>query len=330
MPGLSKVPRDGQGAEPQMRILVMGAGAIGSAVGGFMARAGHTVTLVGRANHMHAIRERGLRISGIWGEHCVTTLDARTSTVGLEGAAFDLVVITVKSFDTARAVEEALPVLGEDTLVCAYQNGLGNAETIAAAVGWRRTVGARAIFGVRMDTPGCAEVTVIANPTALGVLHPEAPSGRVHEIVRLMDAAGLPTVYSDRIATVLWGKVAYNCALNPLSALLDVPYGRLAESAHTRAIMDAAIEELYAVGDALGIELDPETPEAYQRQFYEELIPPTAAHYASMRADLVHGKKTEIDALNGAIVRYGEEQGVACPVNTLLTRLIHAHEDLHG
>lgn len=309
-----------------MKILVMGAGAMGTVAGGFMAKAGHEVTLLGRAAHMDALAQHGLHITGIWGNHQVNNLIARTDLQGIPKGAFDLILVTVKSYDTRAALEHIQALVDENTLVCAYQNGLGNAEIIAEFVGWRRTVGARAIYGTRITQPGHAEVTVIAQPTALGVYVPEAPADRVKQIAAAMDAALLPTVYTEKIATVLWAKVAYNCALNPLSALLDVPYGTLAETDYTRSIMQEVLEELYAVGHAMGIALEPATAGEYAQLFYEKLVPPTAAHYASMREDFLRRRRTEIDALNGAIVRYGEEHKVACPANAMLTRLVHARE----
>jgi 2-dehydropantoate 2-reductase len=303
---------------------------MGSAVGGFMAGAGHAVTLVGRAAHMEAIADRGLRVTGIFGEHCFTGIDARTTADGLKRGDFDVVFITVKSYDTAAALEAAAPAVDEDTLVCAYQNGLGNIERIAARFGWKRTVGVRAIYGVRVTEPGAIAVTVIASPTALGAPRPEGPVERVRELAAAMDAAGLPTVYSDRVEALLWAKVAYNCALNPLSALLDAPYGKLPEIPEARRMMDTVIDELYAVGRARGVLLDPPDPDAYRELFYTRLVPPTAAHYASMHEDFARHRRTEIDALNGAIVRMGAESGVACPLNAWLTELIHAREAAMG
>ncbi|MBN2307794.1 MAG: ketopantoate reductase family protein [Candidatus Hydrogenedentes bacterium] len=313
-----------------MRVLILGAGAMGSAVGGFLADAGHEVTLVGRQSHMRAVEERGLFITGIWGERLVRRLTTRTTVSGLKAGAFDLILITVKSYNTAEAVRSIAPLVDENTLVCSYQNGLGNAELIAEAVGWERTVGARAIFGVRVLEPGSIEITVIANPTALGVYGPSAPADRVRAIVAAMEAAGLPTVYTDEIATVLWSKVAYNSALNPLSALLDVPYGALLDTDHTRRIMIEVVEELYAVAKAMAVPLRPAGADEYITLLFDELIPPTAAHYASMREDFVHRRRTEIDALNGAVCGYGEEYGVPCPTNTLLTRLVRAREHALG
>ncbi len=309
-----------------MRVLVMGAGALGTVAGGFMARAGHAVTLVGREAHMHAIAEHGLRITGIWGEHEIAGLQTATSVDTVAGEPFDLVLVAVKSYDTAAVAESLDAVLGTDTLVCAYQNGLGNAETLGARLGRRRVIGARVIFGARIPGPGHADVTVIASPTAVGVYDEATPVDRVHAVVDAMEEAGLPTVYTESIETVLWAKVAYNCALNPLSALMDAPYGVLAENEATRAIMDEAIEELYAVGHAMDVALDPPSAGQYRQLFYETLLPPTAAHYASMREDILLGRRTEIDALNGALVRYGEVHSVATPVNQLLTRLIRGRE----
>ena len=142
----------------------------------------------------------------------------------------------------------------------------------------------------------------------------------------MMNESGIPTVYTDRIQTILWSKVAYNCALNPLSALLDVPYGHLAEEDYTRKIMGDVIHELYRVGHAINIPLEPDTSDAYLERFYGKLVPPTAAHYASMREDLKKMRRTEIDALNGCIARFGVERDIPCPANALLTALIHARE----
>jgi 2-dehydropantoate 2-reductase len=275
---------------------------------------------------MEAVAGRGLRVTGIWGDHLFTGIDARTSADGLRRGDFDIVFIAVKSYDTAAALEAAAPVLDEGTLVCAYQNGLGNIERVAARFGWERTVGARVIYGVRVTEPGAINITVIASPTALGAPRPESPVERARELAAAMDAAGLPTIYSDRVETLLWAKVAYNCALNPLSALLDAPYGSLPEIPEARRIMDAAIDELYAVGLARGVLLDPPDADAYRELFYNRLVPPTAAHYASMHEDFARRRRTEIDALNGAIVRLGAECGVPCPMNAWLTDLIHARE----
>jgi 2-dehydropantoate 2-reductase len=310
-----------------MNVLIMGAGALGSVVGGFLAKAGHAVTLVGRPAHMDAIRRDGLHIAGIWGRHHVEALECLTEPPA--AGAFTLVLVTVKSFDTAAAAQSIAHLVDENTLVCSYQNGLGNAEAIARVVGWPRTIGARAIYGARVTEPGHVEVTVIANPTAVGVYHDDTPITEVAKLVAAMNTAGVPTVLTEDIRAELWGKVAYNCALNPLSALMDCPYGALAQFAHTRKIMEDVIRELYAVAAAKGVVLFPATAAQYIDVFYTRLVPPTAGHYASMREDFRQKRRTEIDALNGAIARMGEQLEIACPANTMLTRLVHGYERIH-
>lgn len=307
----------------------MGAGALGSVAGGFMARAGHEVSLVGRETHVAAIRSNGLLIEGIWGRHHVSGMEAVSRVEDVCRRDFDLVLIAVKSYDTREAARLVMPVLSSRTWVCSYQNGLGNAELIAGEVGPERLLGARVIFGARIMEPGRVEVTVIAAPTAIGGYGAPGAADKAKQVATAMDEAGLPTVDTDRIQTVLWSKVAYNCALNPLSALLNVPYGALAENSHTRRIMDDVIGELYAVASAMGVLLEPGTAEGYRENFYGKMLPPTAAHYASMREDLLLGRRTEVDALNGAIARFGAERNVPCPTNAMLTALVHAREGLN-
>ena len=304
----------------------MGSGAIGSVTGGFLAMAGHKVSLVGRKPHMDAITRDGLQIEGIWGNHLIQNLECVTALSAIEVPPPDWVFLTTKSYDTPAAVQALRPLVGDETLVCSYQNGLGNAEIIAQAFGWERCVGARVIFGVWLPRNGNAEVTVIANPTALGTYDKATPKERVRDMARTLEAAGMPTVYTDLIGAVLWAKVAYNCALNPMSALLDVPYGALAESEDTRSVIQDVIQELYAVAAAMDKPLEPQTPEAYLEHFFQKLIPPTAGHFASMREDFRRKRRTEIDALNGAICKYGMDRGIDTPVNATLTRLVRAYE----
>jgi len=309
-----------------MKLLVMGAGAMGTTVGGFMALAGHDVTLIGRNPHIEALKSKGLLITGIWGEHTTRNFRAFTSTGELDDSRYDMILLAVKSYDTEHAAEQIKPLVDNNTLLCAYQNGLGNAETLAKYFGWERVLGARVIFGARINHPGQVEVTVIAEPTAIGAYHNAISEKVARAIADTMKEAGIPTIYTRQIQTILWSKVAYNCALNPLSALLDAPYGQLAAQDFTRKIMDDVIHELYRVGNAMDIPLKPDAAGAYLEQFYNKLLPPTAAHYASMREDLKKGRRTEIDALNGIIARFGRERGVACPANELLAALIRARE----
>ncbi len=312
-----------------MRILIAGAGALGSVFGGFLRQAGDEVTLLGRAAHLDAIARDGLRIDGLWGEHRVRGFASATEPAALVGP-FDAILLPVKSYDTAAVAESVAPLLAADGVMISLQNGLGNVEVVERAVGAERALGARVIFGATIPAAGCVRVTVFADPTAIGALQP----GRFRERDRLardwaarIDTAGVPAAYTDALPAALWAKVFYNAALNPLGALLDLHYGALPELAASRALMDDVIAEGFAVASAEGVALKWPDAAAYRDEFYGRLVPATYHHRSSMLQDLSLGRRTEIDAINGAVWRRGEALHIPTPVNAALTRLVRAVEE---
>ena len=157
-----------------------------------MALKGHHITLIGREESVAAINSEGLRITGIWGEHHVNNLHAFTDVKELKNQAFELIIVAVKSYDTENAAKILEPCVDGNTFLCSYQNGLGNAEILAAHYGWPRIVGARVIFGARVNCPGDVEITVIAEPTAIGAYQEGAPDEKARQIAQIMDEAGIP------------------------------------------------------------------------------------------------------------------------------------------
>ncbi|MCC6765335.1 MAG: ketopantoate reductase family protein [Deltaproteobacteria bacterium] len=310
-----------------LRVLVAGAGAVGSVVGGLLACAGHGVTFLGRRAHLDAIAARGLAIEGLWGGHRVGNLVGAAAVEQLAGP-YDAILLTVKSYDTAGMLAAVVPFLAVDGCVIALQNGLGNVEQVAAAVGADRALGGRVIFGAVVPAPGIARVTVFADPIALGaaVAGGAASEERARAWAARFAAAGIPTEHTDALQAHLWTKVFYNAALNPLGALLGRPYGALAADDDGRAIMDAIIDECFAVARARGVV--PLVPDAaaYRALFYGRLVPSTADHRSSMLQDLERGRRTEIEAINGCIWRYGREAGIPTPVNATMTRLVRFRE----
>lgn len=312
-----------------MKFLVFGAGAIGSIFGGFLAKAGESVTLYGRANHLDKIKQAGLRITGIWGEHLIENLECDTQLVQLAQREFDYILLTVKSFDTAKAVEELAPLVKKNTLVVSLQNGLGNWETIAAKIGAEKVIGARVIFGAAIPEPGVAKVTVYAEEVMLGPIKKEIHQlnyAKIEQLAELFSNSGIPTKPTKNIAAYLWQKVMYNSALNPLSALLRMTYGELADNSYTREIMEKVIREIYLVANAYQIKLVYDKPEGYLEKFFKQEIPATAAHRSSMLQAIEAGKRVDIDALNGAIVQLAKQKNIPVPINELLTSLIKAKE----
>jgi 2-dehydropantoate 2-reductase len=300
-----------------MRYLVMGAGALGSVFGGLLQHAGQPVTFRGRGPHFEHLRTRGLLIDGIWGEYRLGPLAA------LKGEQqFDVILLCVKSFHTQEAARQARRHLAPGGLVISVQNGLGNLEILAQEFGASRTVGARVIFGARVTRPGAVTVTVSADQVLLGPLASERAPAQLTQVAADLNRAGIQTAVVADILPHLWNKVLYNCALNPLGAVLGVPYGALGEDPQTREFMRCLIEEIYQVAQALKVPLLYAEAPAYFQHFLRDLVPPTAAHRPSMWQDLEHGRRTEIDALNGAICRYGAAQGVPTPYNDAVCRLV--------
>ena len=311
-----------------MRVLVAGAGALGSVFGGFLRRAGVEVALLGRAAHLDAIARDGLIIDGIWGTHHVTGFTVATDARELHGP-FTAILLPVKSYDTRAMAELVAPLLAADGVAISLQNGLGNVETLEAVFGAPRSLGARVIFGATIPEPGHVRITVFADPTAIGPLvpglHPERDAA-ARRWAATIDAAGVPAVYSDAVAALLWAKVFYNAALNPLGALLGVHYGALPENDESRSVMDRVIDEAFAVAAAEHVALPWRDANAYRDEFYGRLVPATYDHRSSMLQDLERGRRTEVDAINGAVWHRGAARGIETPVNETLTRLIHLVE----
>jgi 2-dehydropantoate 2-reductase len=306
-------------------ILVAGAGALGSVTGGLLARAGFPVTLLARPAHADAVRAHGLAIDGLFGTHRVSGIECTSEARTLRGP-YAAVLLTVKAYDTAAVAQAVAPHLAPDGFLLCLQNGLGNLESAGRAVGPERVLGARVIFGAELTGPGRVRVTVYADPVLVGSLDP-GDDRRQDAAVRWaahLAAAGIPTEPTDALVSELWAKVLYNAALNPLGALLGVPYGALAADRDTRAIMDDVIGEAFAVAAADGVALRWRDAAAYRDEFYGRLVPVTAAHRSSMLQDIERGRPTEVDAINGHVAARAAALGLSAPVNALLTRLIQA------
>jgi len=296
--------------------------------------AGHDVTLLGRRAHLEAVARGGLKITGLFGNRIVRGLKLADDPARLRGR-FGLILCAAKSYDTESIAAALGDRLEEDAVIVSMQNGLGNIETLIGRFGARRVLGARVIFGAEIPAPGSTHVTVIAQPVAIGpapaLARDDAPAlaERARAIAATLDAAGVPAVGVDDIMPVIWAKLLYNAALNPLGAILHRSYGELAEDPDVRPIMERAIEEAYAVARALGVALPYSSGEEYRTHFYEKLVPPTYDHRPTMLHDLRVRGRTEIGALNGKIVELADRLGLAAETNLMLTRLIRAAERAH-
>ena len=313
------------------KILIAGAGAIGSVIGGMLHAAGNHVTLLGRRAHLEAIARDGLRISGLLGTHTIRGMKLADDASQLEGQ-FDLILCTVKPYDTAAIADALAGHLSEHGIIVSMQNGLGNIEALTERFGRGRVLGGRVIFGAEIPHPGSAHVTVFADPVAIGpapafhgALSPDLEN-RAAEVAHLVDSAGIATVSCADIMPVIWTKLLYNVALNPLGALFELSYGEVAADPDLRAIMDDVIAEAFVVAQKLNIALPFRSDREYRDTFYGKLIPATATHRPTMLYDLKNRARTDVDALNGKIVELAEQSGLSALVNRTLVRQIHAAE----
>ena len=308
------------------RFIVYGAGAIGSVFGGMLAEGGHRVELVGRPDHMDAIRRRGLSIEGLLGNHVARPAGAHTALAELPADPPPrAVLVCVKSNATSAAVDDLARsgLVREDTLVVSLQNGLGNLEKIRKAFGPDAAVGGRVIFGAESREPGRVFVSVWADDVLLGGPSSDKGVAGATSLADEFTRCGIRTRFTRDIPAALWGKVLYNVGLNPLSCLLGVPYGKLGEDENARALLEEAIRAAFRVASReAGLGFPDE--DAYLSLFFGKLLPSTVSHHSSMLQDIEKGRETEIDAITGEVIRRGREHGIPTPVNDVLYGLVKA------
>jgi 2-dehydropantoate 2-reductase len=292
-----------------IRILVLGTGAMASLFGARLARAGRAaVTLAG--SWYAALREVPASGITVFGDGPPWSVPVGIRALREDLGPADVVLVLVKSNHTADVAPRAVRALTPGGLVLTLQNGLGNAECLAEVVGERDV--AQGVTGVGATLLSAGRVAFGgAGPTFLGAT--DATRDRLALVADLLNGAGFETDLRDDIAPAVWRKLAVNCAVNPLSALLGVPNGRLLSIPAARAVMSAAAREVEAVARARGIDLGAD-PAALAVAVAER----TATNRSSMLQDFERDAPTEIDAINGAVVDEGRRLGIATPVNAAL------------
>ena len=299
-----------------MKIAVMGAGAVGCYYGGMLARdarAGHDVTLIARQAHVDAIEREGLLLD-------TQTFKARVpmhaSTEASAVAGASLVLFCVKSTDTESTAELIRPHLMPGALLLTLQNGVDNADRLQVALPEHEVAAAVVYVATEMAGPG----HVRHNGRGELVI---AASRRSEDIAAVLAAAGIPTEVSDNVPGALWAKLILNCAYNALSAITQMPYGRLVGGADgaggdgVRAVMRDVVEECLAIATASGVTVPGDVWVAVER--IAQTMP---SQFSSTAQDLARGKRSEIDHLNGHVVSRGDALGIPVPANRVLHALV--------
>jgi len=298
-----------------VKIAVMGAGAVGGYFGALLHRGGLDVTLIARGRHLEAIKAHGLRIKSTQGD---LTVPAKAVGDPRAVGPVDLILFCVKSYDTESAARQCLPIVQESTAILCLQNGVDNEEKIAMVAGGEKVLGGVAYIGAGVSEPGVvvhtAEGRIVFGEMRGGV------SERVRRLEQIFRDAGFPAEVSSNIQAILWGKLCWNAAFNALNTLVGGDVRVLVERPETRTLARQAMEEVRAVANANNVPLSADLA--------ERLLTWTDTAAGSMktstRQDLEAGKRLEVEALNGAVVRKGEAAGVPTPFNFALYALLKA------
>ena len=294
-------------ASARLSIAVMGAGSVGCYFGALLARAGHPVTLIGRTSHMQAISQHGLRLQTATED---LNIPITTSTEASAVAGADVVLFCVKSTDTEAAAAQIKPHLAAHTQVLSLQNGVDNDRRLRLVLGQQPVAAAVVYVATAMAGPG--HVRHFGRGELL-----IAPCPQGDEMALQFSAANIPTQTSDGVLTALWQKLIINCVYNALSALTQQPYGWLIAQQGVPAVMQDIAAECKAVALADGVLLPASVDEAVAA-----IAHTMPRQLSSTAQDLARGKPTEIDHLNGYVVRRGQALGIATPINRLLQVMV--------
>jgi len=293
-------------------LLLVGTGALASLFGARLAAAGVAVTMLGSwPDGLAALREHGVRLAEADGSERAWPVRAVADPTECRGIPYALVL--VKAWQTGRAAQQLAACLPADGLALTLQNGWGNRETLAQALGPQRVALGTTTLGATLLAPGVVRAGG-QGPVTLGS-HP-----RVGPLAGLLAEAGFDVRMAEDVAGLAWGKLVINAAINPLTALLRVPNGELLTRPEARELMGLAAAEAAAVGIAQGLRLPFTDPVAAA----EDVARRTAANHSSMYQDVQRGRPTEIDAICGAVVQAGQRLGVPTPFNRTLWLLVRA------
>jgi 2-dehydropantoate 2-reductase len=306
--------------ERDVKICVLGAGSLGCAIGAALSESGNEVWLVTRsAAQVDAMNANGLTLLLPQGERRVP-VRAALHCAGI--GAVDLLIVLVKSFDTRSAIAGAGDVVAAHTAVLSLQNGLGNEDILAEAVGKARVLAGRTYVGGALVAPGRLISRIAGKQTTIGELD-GSRSERVQAIAATFNTAGIATTVSANIIGTIWDKLLVNVATGALSGITRLAYGELYKVPEVKSVALAAVAEAMAVAKAAGVAIEYTTPEQPWLNAGAGL---PAEFKASILQSIDKGSRTEIDVINGAVVAWGQRLGVPTPVNATLVGCIRGIE----
>jgi 2-dehydropantoate 2-reductase len=309
-----------------MRVLIYGGGSVGLGIASCLLKSGANVDIIARDYTVRCLMSNGLKRTGIFGDYYVgpESFSSYCSLSEIEGRTYDYILVCTKSFDSKVAAQELSQknrLFHGNTKIVLFQNGWGNAEIFTSFFDTDRIYNARVITGFQRPKPNEVTITVHADSIHIGSLFGSELSS-AESLCDSIANGGIPCEVTQHIDKDLWAKMLYNCALNPLGAIVDVPYGALAENEFTRSLMNAVVREVFSVMTEAGYSTHWQSAADFLKSFYDKLIPDTAEHKSSTLQDILAGKITEIDALNGAVIKLARQHHIAVPYNHAIYSII--------
>ncbi|HUT30815.1 MAG TPA: 2-dehydropantoate 2-reductase [Sedimentisphaerales bacterium] len=314
-----------------MKVLIYGGGSVGLGIASCLLKSGSQVDILARETTIFALRQAGLTRTGIFGDYhaAPSSFGCFSSLSEVQAAPYDFILVCTKSFDSGEAAGDLSQhelLFADETRIVLFQNGWGNAERFLPFFSKDRVYSARVITGFRRPHDNEVNITVHADSIHLGSLF-GCDLSCLKDLALSITEGGIPCEITDSIERDLWAKMLYNCALNPLGAVLDVPYGALAEYEYTRQIMNGIVEEVFNVMERAGYKTHWQSPADFLEVFYAKLVPDTAGHKSSTLQDILARKKTEIDALNGAVIKLAEKCKTQVPYNLVVYNMVKSIEN---
>ncbi len=305
-----------------MRLAILGSGAVGGYFGAKLARSGQDVTFVARGAHLEAIRARGLEVkSASLGDFIVRApAESDTTRIG----QVDAVLVAVKAYDNDTALPMLKPLVGPDTAVLTLQNGVDSVNEVAAVVGEPRVLGGTTYVATALEAPGLIVQTGVHRSIIFGEVFGDRTriSGRVQRLAEVLTAADIQVTPVADGRVPIWDKFVYLVAFSGFTGAARLPIGQLWKSPQAREMFYAASREIAAIAEAEGVTISADRFDTLKE--YMDHIP--AATRSSLLIDLEHGKRIEVEALQGAAIRRAKERGVPTPITSALYAVLKPWE----
>jgi 2-dehydropantoate 2-reductase len=305
-----------------VRFAIVGSGGVGGYYGALLARAGNQVSFVARGAHLEAIRANGMRVVGPLGDFIVrASAESDSARIG----PVDAVIFAVKTYDNGAAVRLLPPLVGSDTVVLTLQNGVDSAGQVAAGVGEGRTLAGATYIATAIEAPGVIRQTGTHRRIVFGEWFrpPAEVSSRVRALEHVMQAADIQAEAVSDARPAVWEKFTYLAPFAAFTGAARLPIGPLWQDEDCRRIFLDAVAEVAAVASAHGVQMPPDHLERVQR--YAAAMPPDMR--SSLLVDLSQGKRIEVEALQGSVVRRGRAAGVPTPLMAALYAVLKPHAE---